>query len=158
MSTIDQPITERELSFKRVFNAPRELVFKVWTEPEHVVVWWGPTGFTNTIHNMEVKPGGEWNFIMHGPDGTDYPNRIIYRKVVKPELLEFWHGSDNENDPGSFDVTVNFAEVAGNKTEITMRMVFKSKELRDMIVEKAGAIEGNKQTMDKLEAYLANMH
>src|SRR4051794_34340238 len=66
---------DREIVATRIFEAPRELVFTMWTDREHVAKWWGPRGFTNTIHEMDVRPGGTWRFVMHGPDGTDYPNR-----------------------------------------------------------------------------------
>lgn len=150
---------DREIVIVRSFNAPRELVFEAWTNPKHVINWWGPTGFTNTIHEMDVKPGGVWRFIMHGPDGTDYPNKILFKEVIKPSLLTYTHGWDIENsndDPRTFEVTVIF-EAKGTKTELTMRMVFKSKEVRNDVVEKYGAIEGNRQTMDKLEVYLEKM-
>ena len=145
---------DRELVITRIFKAPRELVFRVWTDMEHVGKWWGPTGFTNTILEMEVREGGMWRFIMHGPDGVDYPNLIEFQEVVKPERLVFAHGSDE--DPGQFQVTVIFEE-ENYSTKITMRMVFRSKEERDMVVEKYGAIEGNKQTMDRLEKHLLEM-
>lgn len=73
----------------------------MWTDPKHIA-WWGPNGFTNTIHEMNVKPGGVWRFIMHGPDGTDYPNKILFIEVVKPERLVYTHGSDEDNDPNQF--------------------------------------------------------
>src|SRR5258706_7128695 len=76
----------------RVFDAPRELVWKVWTEPEHIGKWWGPNGFTTTTHKMEVKAGGVWRFVMHGPDGRDYQNKITFIEVVKPERLVYKHG------------------------------------------------------------------
>lgn len=151
MSTAD-----REISITRLFQAPRNVVWEAWTDPKHIIHWWGPTGFKNTIHEMNVKPGGVWRFIMHGPDGTDFPNRIVFKEVVKPKLLSYYHSSDVDDDPGQFDVTVNF-EVKGNATEITMRMVFKTKERRDIVVAKYGAIEGNRQTMNKLEEYLKTM-
>src|SRR5258706_2724536 len=75
-----------------VFDAPRELVWKVWTEPEHIGMWWGPDGFTTTTHKMEVKAGGVWRFVMHGPDGRDYQNKITFIEVVKPERLVYKHG------------------------------------------------------------------
>ncbi|MES2373549.1 MAG: SRPBCC family protein [Bacteroidota bacterium] len=144
--------SDRELVMTRLINAPRELVFTVWTDPKHIANWWGPTGFTNTIHEMDVKPGGTFLLTMHGPDGTDYPNKIVYNEVIKPEKLTWSHGSGIENDPGQFKVTVTF-EAQGQKTLLTMRMLFVSKEERDMVVEKHGAVEGNRQTMDRLEAY-----
>ena len=75
---------DREIAATRIFDAPRELVWKAWTDPKHVAQWWGPNGFTNTIHEMNVSPGGVWRFMMHGPDGTDYPNRIVFIEVVEP--------------------------------------------------------------------------
>jgi uncharacterized protein YndB with AHSA1/START domain len=144
--------SERELVMTRVINAPRDLVFNVWTDPKHIANWWGPNGFTNTIHEMDVRPGGNFLLTMHGPDGTDYPNKIVYDEIVKPEKITWSHGSGVENDPGQFNVTVTF-EAQGQKTLLTMRMLFSSKEAKDMVVEKHGAIEGNRQTMDRLEAY-----
>lgn len=150
---VKQTTADRELVITRLLNAPRELVFRVWTDPKHVAQWWGPNGFTNTIHEMEVKPGGVWRLTMHGPDGVDYPNKIVFHKVVRPELLVYSHG--DENDPGQFEVTVNFVE-KGEKTELTMRGVFRTKEELDQVVKKYGAREGQTQTMNRLEAYLAN--
>ena len=144
---------EREISAERLLDAPRELVFKVWTEPEHLAKWWGPNGFTNTVHQMEVKPGGLCRLTMHGPDGTDYPNRIIFKEIVKPKLLTYSHDSGIENDPGQFEVTVNFDDEEG-KTRLRMRAVFKSKEIRDYTAEKYGAIEGMIQHLERLNDYL----
>jgi len=145
---------DREIVITRLLNAPRALVFKVWTDPEHIVHWWGPNGFTNTNHEMDVKPGGKWRFTMHGPDGTNFPNLIQFQEVIPPVKLVYLHGSENADDPGSFHVTITFEE-KGNKTELTMKSVFRSKEDRDFVVEKFGAIEGGKQTLTRLEAYLA---
>jgi uncharacterized protein YndB with AHSA1/START domain len=147
---------DREIIATRILKAPREVVFEVWTNPKHVVHWWGPTGFTNTISEMSVKPGGVWRFIMHGPDGTDYPNKIVFKEVIKPSFLSYDHGwdvDDLKKDSRTFEVTVNF-NAKGKTTELIMKMVFKSKEVKDEVVEKYGAIEGNKQTMDKLEEFL----
>lgn len=144
--------SERELTFIRVINAPRALVWEAWTDPEHIKQWWGPTGFTSTIHQMDVCEGGTFRLTMHGPDGTDFPNRIVYEEVLKPERLVYAHGS--EEQPGLFHVEVTFTDLGG-KTEITMKMTFKTKEELDKVEKKYGAIEGNKQTMARLEAYLA---
>jgi uncharacterized protein YndB with AHSA1/START domain len=145
---------DREISATRIFDAPRELVFKMWTEPEHVAKWWGPDGFTNTIQQMEVRPGGVWKFVMHGPDGTDYPNKIVFIEVVKPERLVYQHGGGDESDPVSFHVTVTF-EARGNKTKLTMRSIFPTAEQRNLVVEKYGAIEGMNQTLGRLADLLA---
>jgi len=149
--------TDRELKFSRVFNAPRSLVWKCWTEPQHIAQWWGPNGFTNTIHKMEVKVGGTWDFIMHGPDGTDYPNKIVFTEIVKPELIKYDHGSDDPNDLIHFTATIRFIELGAKKTEIQMQMIFQTKEALDIVVKKHGAIEGNKQTMNRLEEYLKSV-
>ena len=86
----------RELGITRVLKAPRELVWKVWTDPEHIKHWWGPNGFTNTIFKMDVRPGGVWEFIMHGPDRTDYKNKHIYKEVVEPENW-YWSMCHGQN-------------------------------------------------------------
>ncbi|HYV90213.1 MAG TPA: SRPBCC family protein [Chitinophagales bacterium] len=144
---------DRELVITRIINAPRELVFEAWTDPKHIVEWWGPDGFTTTIHEMDVRPGGVWRFIMHGPDGVDYPNRIVYTEIVKPERLVYEHDSDKENDPGQFHVTITFGE-QGGKTKLIMHSIFKSAEALEE-VKKFGAVEGGNQTLNRFEEYLA---
>jgi uncharacterized protein YndB with AHSA1/START domain len=149
-------MTDRELVITRVFDAPRELVFETWTDPKHVGHWWGPNGFTVTIYEMDVRPGGVWHFVMHGPDGVDYENKIIYTEIVKPERLVYIHGSGEEGEPGQFQVTVTFTE-QGNKTQLTMQMLFASAADRDKVVEEFGAIEGANQTLDRLADHLAKI-
>jgi uncharacterized protein YndB with AHSA1/START domain len=148
-------VAEREIVIARTFAAPRELVFRAWTDPELVRRWWGPRGFTTTTHEMDVRPGGIWRFVMHGPDGTDYDNRIVYREVVEPERLAYSHDSGEDDDPYRFQVTVTFVERAG-KTELTMRSLFGSAAARDYVVKEFGAIEGGLQTLDRLAEHLAS--
>jgi uncharacterized protein YndB with AHSA1/START domain len=148
--------TNREMVITRLIDAPRELVFEAWTNPEHVKHWWGPNGFTNTIHEMNVKPGGVWRFMMHGPDGTDFPNKIVFNEVVRPERLTYTHSSEDENDPNVFETTVTFEEQNG-KTNLTMRALFATKEERDSVTKEFGALEGGKQTLNRLEEYLKKM-
>src|SRR5258708_33017973 len=83
--------SDSELLITRTLNAPVQLVWEVWTNPEHIKNWWGPNGFTNTIHNMDVQSGGTWDFIMHGPDGTDYRNKNIFKEIVKHKKIVFEH-------------------------------------------------------------------
>jgi uncharacterized protein YndB with AHSA1/START domain len=139
-----------EISISRLINAPRELVFEVWTDPDHIKNWWGPNGFTNTIHKMEVRPGGEWEFIMHGPDGTDYKNKSIFKEIVKPERLVYEHQSSPK-----FTATVTF-EAQGNKTLLLWKMTFESAEVLEKVVKTFKADEGLKQNVEKLEAYVVN--
>lgn len=143
---------DREITLSRIFSAPRELVFDAWTDGKHIDQWWGPRGFTNTTHAMDVRPGGVWRFIMHGPDGVDYPNHIAYHEVVRPERLVFDHGS-GESDPRAFQVTVTFADVAG-RTEMTMRMLFPTVEDCER-TRGFGAVELGHQTLDCFGEHLA---
>src|SRR5258707_7805971 len=95
------------------------------TNPEHVVRWWGPRGFTTTIEEMDVRPGGAWKHVMHGPDGTNYPNKSIFKEVVKPEKLVFSHGGGRENGPGvTFVATWTFDEVGKGRTKVSIHMGF----------------------------------
>ena len=149
-------VGDREIAAVRVFDAPRELVWKVWTDPEHVGQWWGPNGFTTTTHSMEVKPGGVWRYVMHGPDGRDYQNKVTYVEVTEPERLVYEHGTDKETEPVNHHVTVTFRD-EGGRTRVDMRMVFVSAKARDYVIETYGAFEGLKQHMARLEAHLAKM-
>lgn len=142
---------DREIVIERIVNAPRDLVWRAWTEADQVAKWWGPNGFTTTIHEMHVRVGGVWRFIMHGPDGTDYPNKIVYREIVQPERLVYDHGDDDGNN--SFQSTVTFVAM-GNRTKVTMRAVFPTAEARAAAV-KFGAVEGGQQTLARLEQHLA---
>ena len=149
-------MTDRELIIDRVFDAPRPLVFKVWTEPEHVAQWWGPRGFTITTHEMAVRPGGVWRYVMHGPDGVDYDNYIIFTEVVEPERLVYTHSSGEADDPGQFQVTVTFAE-QGDKTQLSIYLLFASAEELNKVVKEFGAIEGANQTLDRLAEHLVEI-
>ncbi|MEA2640074.1 MAG: hypothetical protein QOF51_1468 [Chloroflexota bacterium] len=146
---------DREIVVSRVLDAPRELVFKAWIDPQHVAQWWGPTGFTTTTHEMDVRPGGVWRFIMHGPDGVDYPNWIKYLEVVEPERLVYNHGGEDEGQ-SDFQTTVTFVD-QGGKTALTMRAVFPTAEARDYVVKEYGALDGGQQTLERLGAYVARM-
>ena len=149
MSDIDS----RSMSFSRIFDAPRELVWKVWTDPEHVVNWWGPDGFTNTNREMDVRPGGIWRFVMHGPDGTDYQNRINFLEVVKPERLVYAHMGEGDTEDIHFHATILFDE-RGGKTHLSMQMTFKSAEEVKRLIDEFGIKEGAVQHLGRLAAYL----
>jgi uncharacterized protein YndB with AHSA1/START domain len=143
-------IGEAHIVGTRLFDAPRELVWKTWTEPELLAPWWGPVGFTNTIEVMDVRPGGVWRFVMHGPDGTNYPNERVYVEVVKPQLLVIDHICQPQH---RFCATF-IAE--GDKTRVTVRMYFPSAELCTEIARKFGAVEGLSQNFDRLADYLSS--
>lgn len=149
--------SDRELLMTREFDAPRELVFDVWTQPQHVAQWWGPRGFTNTVHEMSVTPGGVWRLTMHGPDGTDYPNRIVFREVVKPERLVYQHSGDSEDDKTIFNVVVTFEQLGAKKTKLTMRTTFATAAELQQVIDEHGALEGAIQHLDRLGEYLAKV-
>ena len=151
----NESTADREIVTSRLFDAPPEMVYRAWTDPDHVVRWWGPNGFTTTILEMDVRPGGVWRFVMHGPDGVDYPNRIVFSEVIAAKRLVYVH-DDDEGGVRSFDVTVTFEEQEG-KTLVTLRSVFKTAAERDQVVREYGAIEGAKQTLARLETHLATM-
>ncbi len=146
-------ITKRQIITTRLINAPRELVYKMWTDVSHVDKWWGPNGFSNETSKMDVRPGGEWVYVMHGPNGVDYPNHVAYNVVIPNERLEYIHGGF-AGDPDAFDMLVIF-EAQGKQTKIFMRHTFKTVEQCKLVVEQYGANEGAQQTLNKLEAYLA---
>ncbi len=155
MST-PNPQAERELILQREFDAPRTLVWKAWTDPQHIGQWWGPKGFTITTIEMDVRPGGSWRYIMHAPDGTNYDNRITYRELLAPERMVYDHGSDKDDDPDQFLVTVTFDQ-RGEKTYLTMRMLFQTIEQREQTAA-FGAVEIGYQTLAHLADHLESMH
>src|SRR6202795_4626107 len=127
-------VGDREIRGTRVFHAPRELVWKVWTEPEHIGKWWGPNGFTTTTHKMEVKAGGVWRFVMHGPDGRDYQNKITFEEAVRPERIVYSHGGAVDGEPVQFKTTVVFEDL-GRRTRIIWRADFPSATKRDRLIK-----------------------
>ena len=153
MTTVSIETANRELSITRLLNAPPELVWEVWTKPEHITNWWGPVGFSTTTHEMNVKPGGVWRFMMHGPDGKDYPNKIVFIEVVKPELLVYKHSGEDHTEDVRFHVTVTF-ERQGHKTKLTMHSLFESPEELERVIREYGAKEGMQQTINRLEEYV----
>jgi uncharacterized protein YndB with AHSA1/START domain len=150
-----EPEWAREIVLTRAVDAPPDLVFEVWTNPKHVVQWWGPNGFTNTNLEMNVRPGGVWRFIMHGPDGTDYPNRIVYQEVDRPRRLVYLHDDDGTGEQKPFHVTTTFDEQDGG-TLVTLRLLLESADEKRRVVD-FGAIEGGRQTLARLGEYLKNL-
>ena len=146
---------DREIVITQVISAPPELVFEAFTEVRHLSRWWGPEGFTTTTRAFEFGVGGEWDFVMHGPDGTDYQEWITWTEIAPPERIALRHG-ESRADPNTFESVLTFAP-DGAATRIEMRTVFPTKELRDEAVEKYHAIEGAKQTLANLAAYVTEI-
>lgn len=151
---MDPNTKDREIRLSREFDAPRELVFDAFTAPEKIGQWWGPDGFTTTTGEMKFKVGGDWIFTMHGPDGNDYPNHIVYTEIKEPERITYDHygHEDEEGDPPHFKTTIVFEDL-GARTKINMRMLFPTVEKRKEAAE-FGAVEGGKQTLGRLDQYL----
>jgi uncharacterized protein YndB with AHSA1/START domain len=152
MEATSKHAADREIVISRTVKAPRALVWKVCTEPEHIDRWWGPNGFTNKTLSMDLRVGGQWKYTMTAADGTVFPNLITYTEISPIDRLMYDHG-DWEN-PKMFEGTLSFAEVEGG-TLVTIRAVFPTQAARDANVEQYHAIEGGKQTLARLDAYLA---
>lgn len=155
--TPNESTADREIQLTRVFDAPRELVWKAWTELEHLSQWWGPQGFTTTTHSREFQPGGAWRYVMHGPDGHNYENVMTFQEIVAPERLVYKQGGDADGEPVNFQVTVTFEKMGDKQTRLTMKSVFPSKAARDFVVTKYNAIEGGKQHLGRLGEHLQSM-
>ena len=128
--TAKSDASDREIVIVREFAAPRPLVWDVWTRPEHIARWWGPRGFTTTVTAMDLQPGGKWRYVMHGPDGSDYPVHGVFLEVVPPERIvttdEFddgWTPPQPIDLPKGIVATAVFAE-AGPKTRLTLTMLW----------------------------------
>ena len=153
----DLDTADREIRLSRTFQAPPELVWEAFTDPRHVVNWWGPKGFSTTIEKMDVRPGGEWKHVMKGPDGALYPNHIVYTDVERPRLIAYKNSGRKEGGPGTaFHAFITFAPESGG-TRVTLRMVFTSTEARDRTIREFGAVEGGKSTLERLAEHLPTM-
>jgi uncharacterized protein YndB with AHSA1/START domain len=154
-SNLDLDQDPRSIIGIREFDAPRELVFSVWTDAKHLAQWWGPNGFTTTTSHFEFRPGGVWRFVMHGPDGRDYQNRVTFEEIVPPERIVYRHGGGDDVEPVQFRQTVIFEDLGGGRTRIIWRGDFPSATERDRVIKEYGADKGLVQTMARLADYVA---
>lgn len=141
---------DREFVHARLIDAPRERVFRAFAEPAHLARWWGPNGFSNTFETFELWPGGAWRFVMHGPDGKDYPNESVFRAVSAPERIEFEHLSEGHH----FVMTITFT-AQGQQTLVGWRQVFDSAAHKARIAHFVA--EANEQNLDRLAAEVLNV-
>jgi uncharacterized protein YndB with AHSA1/START domain len=156
-SSIDLDTDPRSILGSRVFDAPRELVFAAFTDPKHLAQWWGPDGFTTTTHTFEFRAGGIWRFIMHGPDGRDYQNRITFDEIVPGERIRYRHGGGEDVEPVQFTQSLTFEDLGNGKTRLNWHGTFPSAEARARVVKDYGADKGLAQTMARLADYVATM-
>lgn len=146
---------DRHLRVSRLIDAPRERVFDAWTDPTQLLHWWGSNGFKTTHVSLDAREGGMWSFTMQGPDGTVYPNKVVYTEVVAPERLVYAHNSDDlPKNSLHFRSTASFAEY-GDKTLLTLYLLFPSAVERDRAQREFSAADGARQMLDRLQDYLA---
>ena len=152
MQNLKSDISDRELVFSRLLDAPVKLVWEVWSIPDHIKHWWGPAGFTNTIKKMDVRLGGEWNLIMHGPDGTDYDIKNVFTEIVEHKKIVL-------EQIGNFKCTSTIEfESRGDKTFLCWRMLFESREYLIEVAKLYGVDTGLKQNVERLNQYLLQFH
>lgn len=150
ISEIISTTPDCEIVNSRIVNAPRDTVYTAWTDPSHLKNWWGPAGFTNTFNEFDLRPGGKWSFIMHGPDKGNYPNECEFIKIEKPSLIAW-----KRFTKPLFQVVATFEEVSAYKTKIVFKMLFNTAEECDKL--KAFAADKNEENLDRLENELIKM-
>jgi uncharacterized protein YndB with AHSA1/START domain len=146
---MQDPTPDTDVVTKRCLNAPPERVFRAFTEAQHLASWWGPNGFTSTFEEFDPRPGGRWRFVMHGPDGTDYPNLCEFDTLEPPSRIALRHLETGHY----FELTVHLEDDDGGRTRLTWRQHFRSPDDFD----RAFVTVMNEQNMDRLEAELARM-
>ena len=144
--------TDRQMIISRVINAPRELVFKAFLDRDQISSWWGPNGFRTTTYEMDVRPGGKWRYTMHGPDGVDYPNLVVYLEVTPPERLVYEHGTGIDDDKHEFVTTITL-EAQDDKTKVTLSALFATVAQYEAS-KQFGAVEGGNQTLARLDQHV----
>lgn len=147
---------DREVVIARVVDADRATAFRAWTDPEQVVLWFGPAGFGIVTHEIDIRAGGRWRFDMIAPDGTRFPNRMTFLRIVTPALLEIDHGTDADDDPDRFRMLITFDAQDNGKTVVTLRQMHPSAARRNTVIG-FGAVEFGMQTLDKLAAHAGAM-
>jgi uncharacterized protein YndB with AHSA1/START domain len=153
LSREEIPADDPIIRVSRDVAAPRPPVWAAWTDPSRVSHWWGPHGFRTTTHAHDLRPDGIWRFTMHGPDGTDYENRVEYRTIEAPALLAYDHyAGDDPVDRPHFRARITFAEVAGG-TRVTLTMRCADMKTREGFIA-FGAVAGAHQTLERFAALI----
>lgn len=153
-NNLDLEKDPRSIIGSRVFNAPRDLVFAAFTDPDHLAQWWGPDGFTLTTNAFDFRVGGVWRFVMHGPDGRDYENRVTYDEIVPPERIVYHHGGGDDVEPVRFETTVTFEDIGKRQTRIIWHGTFPSAAERARVIKEYGADKGLVQTLARLAEHV----
>jgi uncharacterized protein YndB with AHSA1/START domain len=146
---ISVPSDAPEISGTRRFDAPRALVFDAFAAADRLARWFGPKGFSLTTQSFDFAPGGVWRFVMHGPDGRDYENKIVFREILRPERISYVHPGDGDGDPGRKETTISFSQ-EGDKTRIDWRMRFPTLVERDRAERDYGVATGLAENLGRL--------
>ena len=149
----------RTLTITRTLNAPRALVWKMFSDPYHLAQWWGPEGYTNRVEKLDFRTGGSWLHVMIGPDGRELPTDNIILEVTGPERIVYRNAPADprlfgDNPPPAFTKTVTFEDLGGGRTQLTLVCIFDTEAHREAVIRRGFSI-GTNQSFDKLEAYLA---
>jgi uncharacterized protein YndB with AHSA1/START domain len=156
-TALDQWALDREIVLSRVISARRDVVFSAWTDARHLPNWFGPADFEIETKEIDIRVGGLWRFDMVAPNGRRFTNRMIFRRIERPTLIEFDHGTDDDDDPGQFRTTITFDEQSDGKTVITLRQLHPTKAQRDAGIG-FGAVEYGYQTLEKLARHVESLH
>lgn len=143
----------REVVFSRLIAAPVALVWEIWSSVRHLHEWFGPAGFTTTTQEFAFVPGGVWRFTMHGPDGTDYPNRIVFRTIEPKTRIVYENSWDLPDAPLDFTVVVTFA-AEGQGTRLILHMTFANDAAMQTAVERYGVLSGGRETFERIARYV----
>jgi uncharacterized protein YndB with AHSA1/START domain len=136
---------DRACVHSRLIDAPRERVFGAIADPQQLARWWGPNGFTSTFDSFDFRPGGHWHLVLHGPDGSDYPNENVFVQIAAPERVVIDHPSDTHH----FVLTITLDD-DGGRTRVGWHQLFDSAEHRDLVAEVV--LAANEQNLDRLAA------
>ncbi|RZJ67450.1 MAG: ATPase [Flavobacterium sp.] len=147
---INTTTPDHEIVASRILNFPRTLVYRAWTEPEHLKNWWGPNGFTNTFNEFDFRVGGKWSFIMHGPEKGNYANEVEFTQI-EPLSFLLW----KRYSKPLFQVAVTFDEISETETKVTFRQIFDTVEECAKI--KPYVVDKNEENFDRLETELSTM-
>lgn len=155
MKTEEMP-SDTEIRITRLVEASRERVWRALTDPKELDQWWGPTGFRNVTKTWEFNPGGMWKHVMIGPDGAEYPNATKFVEIVENDHITYANAGGKKGEKGvNFRMTFSLKALGPSRTEVEIHQVFETREDRDFVVKRFGAIEGGKQTLGKLSEHVA---
>ena len=152
-NSLELDLDPRSIVGTRVFDAPRDLVFSAFTDAKHLAQWFGPNGFTTTTSAFDFRPGGVWRFVMHGPDGRDYQNRVTFDEIVRPERIVYHHGGGEDVESVLFRTTITLEDLGG-KTRLTWRGDFPTAAERDRVIKEYGAAKGLVENLARLAAFV----